>query len=191
MGPCRCLITCTAALDVTLRIEHVRSGDLARPVADAVVALCDAAYAEPTQAYFRDIGPGEHLLGWNDHRLVTHLMWVPRSLVIDRGRPLRTAYIEMVATLPECQGQRLASQLLTELPSHLAGCEIAALSPATEGIYRRHGWRKWEGPLFHRLDGHVIPDPEEQVMILELPGTPRVTDWRAPISVEWRPGEIW
>jgi len=68
--------------------------------------------------------------------------------------------------------------------------DLAALCPTRDGLYRRLGWRYWRGPLSVRKDGHVVPTPQERVMILPLPLTPTL-DLDAPLSVEWRPGEVW
>jgi hypothetical protein len=62
----------------SLRIERLSTDALSPAVARAVRELCDAAYAEPMASYFQAIGSGEHLLGWYDDTLVSHLMWVPR-----------------------------------------------------------------------------------------------------------------
>ena len=55
---------------------------------------------------------------------------------------------------------------------------------------RAGGWRYWRGPLSVRKDGQVVPTPQERVMIMPLPLTPAI-DLDAPLSVEWRPGEVW
>jgi aminoglycoside 2'-N-acetyltransferase I len=81
-----------------------------------------------------------------------------------------------------------------ELVSHLMWVtrwlELGALCPATDGLYLRVGWRYWRGPLFVRQEGSLISTPEERVMILDLPRTP-VLNLDAPLSVAWRPGDVW
>ena len=72
----------------------------------------------------------------------------------------------------------------------VADYELAALSPATEGLYARLGWRFWRGPLSIRTETGLIPTPDEQVMFLRLPKTPPLDD-TLPLSAEWRPGEVW
>jgi hypothetical protein len=57
-------------------------------------------------------------------------------------------------------------------------------------MYARLGWEFWRGPLFIRRAGRLIPTPDEEVMILRLPKTPPL-DLEAPLSVEWREGELW
>ena len=83
-----------------------------------------------------------------------------------------------------------ATRLLEEVPGLVADYELAALSPATEELYARLGWRYWRGPLNIRTDTGLIPTPDEQIMFLRLPNTPPLDD-TLPLSVEWRPGEVW
>ena len=68
--------------------------------------------------------------------------------------------------------------------------DLAALCPAEEGLYLRLGWQCWQGPLYIRSVAGPVPTPEETVMILRLPRTPAL-DLSAPLSAEWRDGEIW
>lgn len=172
-------------------IERVSGAALQPETRAAILDLCDAAYGEPLRQYLDDIGPGEHLLGRDaDGMLVSHLMWVTRHLQPAGMAPLRTAYVELVATAPGAQRQGYATRLLGEIPALLAGHELAALSPATERLYTRLGWRFWLGPLSIRTDRGLLPTPDEQIMVLRLPNTPPLDD-TLPLSAEWRPGEVW
>lgn len=173
-----------------LAVEQVPSAALTPELAETVHSLCDAAYGSATASYLESIGPGEHLLGRRDGVLVSHLMWVTRWLQPAGHEPLRTAYVEMVATDPGWQRQGCATALLGQVVPRVAEYDLAALCPATEGLYARLGWRFWRGPLRVRKDGRLLATPEERVMILPLPGTPPL-DLDAPLSVEWRPGEVW
>jgi aminoglycoside 2'-N-acetyltransferase I len=174
----------------TLLIRKMDPSELCGDLAERVYCLCDSAYGSPTRLYFEQVGPGCHLLGFEGDVLVSHLMWVTRWLEPE-GRPLlRTAYVEMVATAPAFQGRGYASALLQELVAHISHYDVAALSPAREGLYTRLGWRYWRGPLAIRHNGTLVPTPEEQVMLLPLPRTPQLP-WNAGLSVEWRPGEVW
>ncbi|HXY31186.1 MAG TPA: GNAT family N-acetyltransferase [Gemmatimonadaceae bacterium] len=174
----------------SLLIEHVPSSALTPAVAAAVRDLCDAAYGEATDSLFAALGPGDHLLALVGGELVSHLMWVTRWLEPRGLRRLRTAYVEMVATAPEAQGRGYATALLERFPPLVASYELAALAPATENLYARLGWCFWRGPLSTRREGRLEATPEERVMILPLPRTP-LLDLDAPLSVEWRPGEVW
>jgi GNAT superfamily N-acetyltransferase len=174
-----------------LRIQRVASAALTPSLAAELRALCDSAYQEDMAEYFEAIGPGEHLLGWHDGRLASHLMWVTRWLQPGDGPLLRTAYVELVATAPALQGRGYATALLRHFPSQATEFDIAALAPATESLYARLGWRYWRGPLGIRTGEGVISTPEDRIMVLTLPRTPTLNP-ELPLSVEWRPGEeVW
>jgi aminoglycoside 2'-N-acetyltransferase I len=177
-------------ISTSLVIERIPSIALSLKLAGAVRSLCDSAYDTATEPYFDSLGPGEHLLGMQSGELVSHLMWVTRWLQPAGLRPLRTAYVEMVATAPASQRRGYASALLQHFVPLVSDYELAALCPAAEGLYRRLGWHFWRGPLSARKGSHVVPTPEELVMILTLPRTPTL-DFDAPLSVEWRAGEVW
>ena len=142
------------------------------------------------RAYFDAVGPGEHLLGWEDGRLASHLMWVTRWLQVRDGPLLRTAYVELVATTPAMQRRGYATALLEYIPLQVTDFDLAALSPAPDALYARLGWGFWRGPLAMRTADGLEPTPDEEVMVLKLPRTP-VLDLEAPLSIEWRPGEVW
>ena len=177
-------------MPMSLTIRRVSSATLDPDVRAAVWALCDAAYQADTSSYFRDIGPGEHLLGLHNGVLVSHLMWVTRRLQPGESPPLRTAYVEMVATAPDAQGRGYASALLEYFVPQVGDYQLAALSPATPHLYARLGWTFWRGPLTVRYEGRIVPTPEERVMILPLPLT-TILNLDLPLSIEWRPGEVW
>lgn len=177
-------------MSIDLTIRHVPSSELAPEAAASVYRLCDLAYECPTRPLFDALGSGDHLLASRGAVLVSHLMWVTRWLQPEGQPPLRTAYVEMVATHPSEQGQGYATCLLEAALPCLANYELAALSPATESLYQRLGWQFWRGPLFARKAGRRIPTPGERVMILPLARTPGL-DLDLPLSVEWRPGEVW
>ena len=175
---------------MALVIERVTTAEMPSATLAEVLRLCDTAYAEPIAPYLASIGAGEHLLGRVGHVLVSHLMWVTRWLEPEGSRPLRTAYVELVATAPAEQRRGYATRLLKALPPLIEDYDLAALSPAIEEPYVRLGWRYWRGPLATRKDGRLLPDPDERVMIRPLPQTPALA-LDLPLSVEWRPGETW
>jgi len=173
-----------------LAIEHLRSTELTPALAAAVLNVCDAAYETSTAPFFESLGAGDHLLGIRDGVVVSHLMWITRWLQPAGRQPLRTAYVEMVATEPAMQRQGFATALLEKFATLVDDFELAALCPATEGLYARLGWRFWHGPLSARRAGTIVPTPGERVMILPLPLTPAL-DSEQPLSIEWRAGEVW
>jgi len=178
--------------DTALHIEYCTTQNLAPSDRRAILTVGDAAYEEDVTPLLRDCGPGLHALGRVSGALVTHALIVARELQVTGSAPLRTAYVELVATDPPQQRKGYASALLRALVSQMTEYDIAALSPSEESFYARFGWERWRGPLMVRTETGLESSPEdEEVMILRLPRTPAQLDLTAPVSVEWRPGEVW
>jgi aminoglycoside 2'-N-acetyltransferase I len=170
-----------------MHIERTATQSLSASALAEVRALCDVAYGRPV---FETFGGGEHLLGRQDGNLICHAMWITRWLQPRGQAPLRTAYVELVATHPNHRNRGHATAIMERVALEIADHEVGALSPATQGLYERLGWNLWRGPLFARTNVGAIATPEEQVMVLPLVRTPPL-DLEAPLSIEWRPGEIW
>ena len=168
-------------------IERVATQALSATMLAELRNLCNVAYG---QEVFDTFGGGQHVLGRDGGRLVSHAMWITRWLQPAGRAPIQTAYVELVATHPDCRQRGYATAVMERLALEIADEELAALSPATERLYQRLGWRFWRGPLFVRVEQAMLPTPDDQVMLLQLPRTPQL-DWDAPLSIEWRPGEIW
>jgi aminoglycoside 2'-N-acetyltransferase I len=173
-----------------LIIQHFSTPELSPALASAIQSLCDDAYQTDTKPYFEALGAGDHLVGLIDGVVISHLMWVTRWLQPAGQSELRTAYVEMVATTPASQRHGYATTLLEDFMPRVQDYDIAALCPATVGIYQQLGWTFWRGPLSARKDSKLIATPEERVMILPTAKTPRL-DLDAALSIEWRNGEVW
>lgn len=178
-----------------LVMERVASQEMPAPVRDALRLLLAESYGEELSQYLTDIGDGVHLLGWYGNSLVTHAMWVTRMLHLEGERPLRAAYVELVATLPSLQRRGLATRMMQrvvhDIRHEIPRYDIAALSPAVAPFYAALDWESWRGPLSVRTAGATTPTPEDQIMVLRLAGTPPSLDVGQPLSVDWRPGEVW
>jgi aminoglycoside 2'-N-acetyltransferase I len=122
--------------------------------------------------------------------MVSHAMWVTRWLQPGNQPPLRTAYVEMVATDPPFQGRGFASAVMRRLATAIDDFELGGLCPAEPMLYTKLGWVFWQGPLFIRTQEGLVSTPEENIMILRLPKTP-LLDLTLPLSGEWREGELW
>jgi aminoglycoside 2'-N-acetyltransferase I len=79
---------------------------------------------------------------------------------------------------------------MQHLAKAITDFELGALSPAELGLYTRTGWELWRGPLFIRMAEGLLSTPKDRVMILRLPQTPPL-DLNAPLSAEWRDGDLW
>lgn len=192
-----------------LTFEVIAADDISPALLAEIQSLCRRAYAGENlgplwAAYTADF----YAVGFVDGLAVSHAMVVTRWLQAGTGPLLRAAYVELVATLPEFQGQSFASAVMARLGTSIAaaGYDLGGLCPADTQLYRRLGWEYWRGPLFIRppeskgkagreinaatVSG-LIATPEERVMILRLPGTPPL-DLDLPLSAEWRAGgELW
>lgn len=174
------------------------SGLTARELA-AIRALMDDAFDgdDPDERFTDDdwqhaLG-GLHALAELDGRVVAHASVVRRELHV-AGRPLRTGYVEAVATAPALQRRGLGTLVMRAAADHIrATCDLGALGTGEHGFYERLGWRTWRGPSSVRMPGGDQPTPEDDgyLMVLETPTTPAPLDLGAPISCEWRPGDVW
>lgn len=172
------------------KLEVIPAEQLSERERAAVIDLCSRAYEEDYTPFMETFDGAVHVLGSLEGQLASHALWISRWLQVGDGPLMRTAYVEAVATDERYRGRGLASAVMERLAAEIADFEIGALCPAETSLYARLGWVFWQGPLFHRTGGMLIPDPEERVMVLRLPRTPEL-DLSHPISVEWREGEIW
>ena len=135
---------------------------------------------------------GTHFLAEVDGEIVAHASVVERTLHVD-GVPLRTGYVEAVATTPGRQGQGHGSALMREVNAHIAsGFRIGALGTGSQGFYERLGWQIWRGPtsVLTSNGEERTADEDGYIMVLMVPSTPPI-DLEAPIACEWRPGDVW
>jgi aminoglycoside 2'-N-acetyltransferase I len=156
-----------------------------------MLELCTEAYGEDFAPYLAVLSDPVHVLAHEGGLLVSHACWVTRWLQPGSGPLLRAAYVEAVATRPGFRKRGLASAVMQRLVQEFAGYDIAALSPSDAGFYRRLGWERWRGPLLVRTASGLKPSPDDEVcMIFRLAKSPEL-DLGAPLSIEWRPGEVW
>jgi aminoglycoside 2'-N-acetyltransferase I len=148
------------------------------------------AYQTDYQRFLTTFPDPVHVLALEGDRLVSHALWITRWLQIGAGPLLRTAYVEGVATHPECRNRGYATAVLRWIADQISDYDVAALSPGTYALYERLGWILWQGPTFVRVAGMMASTPGEEVMVLRLPKTPPF-DLSSPISIEQREGEIW
>ena len=127
-----------------------------------------------------------------DGEIVAHASVVERELHAD-GHPLRTGYVEAVATAPDRQGTGLGSLVMADVTSYIRETfELGALGTGRHRFYERFGWLTWAGPSFVRTaDGlRATPDDDGYLLVLGTPSSPPL-DRTAAISCDWRPGDVW
>ena len=176
---------------MSLAIDVIESKTIPESIRKEIRDLCTEAYAEDFSDAFELLGPGVHIIGRLNDRIVSHAMWVDRALRIGNGATLHAAYVEAVATRPAFQRRGFGTELLRRLANEIRDYDLGALSPSDERYYARLGWEPWRGPLFIRTATGLEATPDEGVMILRLEKTPADLDLDSSLSAEWRRGELW
>ena len=175
----------------------VRRIDAADLTAAELARLLDLfAACWPEEAFSADdvdhaVG-GVHWVAEAGDEVVGHASVVERRLEA-AGQPLRTGYVEAVATLPAWRGRGITTRLLDAAGEHIqAGFELGGLSTGVHGLYERAGWERWRGPTFVRTaDGPVRSEDEDDgIMVLRTARTPPLM-LTEPLSCEWRAGDAW
>jgi len=176
----------------SLKIEVVPARELPRSIRREILTLCTDAYEEDFTPYLDLLGSAVHVLVKLNGMLVSHAAWVERELrVSNLATPLKSAYVEAVATPVALQRRGYGSAALSAIPPLLGSFDIAALSPSEGRFYSRLGWERWEGKLEYKRRSQTFATPDEEVMVLRLPRTPPSLDTRATLSVDWREGDVW
>jgi aminoglycoside 2'-N-acetyltransferase I len=174
-----------------LQLEVVSNDLLSPQTRSEVVALCTRAFEENYSPLLAPLHGAVHVLGRLGPKLVTHALWVTRWLQAGTKPIMRTAYVEAVATEQAYRRRGFATAVMKRLAQEIRAYDLGGLSPFSVAYYARLGWELWRGPLFIRTDDGLLPTLEaEDVMILRLPNTPDL-DLDAPLSAEWREGELW
>jgi aminoglycoside 2'-N-acetyltransferase I len=128
----------------------------------------------------------------SDGPVVAHASVVERELHT-AGHRLRTGYVEAVATRPSHQREGLGFLVIGEVGGLIDRVyRLGALATGVTGFYERLGWVVWEGPTFVRTAAGLVRTPEEDgnVFVRRTPTSPEL-DLSAPISCDWRPGDVW
>lgn len=163
---------------------------------DAIRELLSAAFPPGddgfTEEDWRHATGGLHFVLELDGRVVAHASVIERELRVG-DRPVRTGYVEAVATDPSLQGSGLGTRVMREVTSYVReGFELGALGTASHHFYERLGWLTWQGPTSVLTDDGPRRTPEEDgyILVLPTPSSPSL-DLTAPIACDWRPGDVW
>ena len=174
-----------------LNIKVIHSRLTSEIIKKEIVSLCNRAYEKDMGILFETFLDATHVLGYYNDLLVCHALWVTRYLQAGTNPVMRTAYVEAVATEAKYRHRGFASSLMKYLIGEIQDYELAALSPFSVEYYERLGGELWRGSLFIRTKDNLMPSLDgEEVMIFRLPKTP-ILDLSAPLSAEWREGELW
>jgi aminoglycoside 2'-N-acetyltransferase I len=179
------------------RLRRLTTDALTASESTAIRDLMVVAYGTDEDERFGD-DDWDHALGGAhfvldlDGEIVSHASVVERAIHAD-GHPLRTGYVEAVATLPARQGAGYGSLVMTEVGTYIRKrFELGALGTGRHAFYQRLGWQTWLGPSAVRTPAgpQLTPDDDGYILVLRTPATPPL-DLAGPITCEWRPGDVW
>ncbi len=180
-----------------MRVFSRPSAELSEPEERELQTLCERAWAakgsEFRPAAWQAARGGRHFVIAEAGAVVAHAAVVDRTLEWD-GRPLRTGYVEAVATLPGRQGQGLGSAVMDAVAAFVDDqYELGALDTATPEFYERLGWVRWPGRTgVRRPEGIRLTPEEDGKVLLRLPGTsPDLRQDGLLVCDGQRPGEPW
>jgi len=180
-----------------LRLRRLSTQELRPKEVAAIRALMLAAFGSSEEDGFTD-DDWDHALGGVhfvldlDGEIVAHASVVEREIHVG-GRPLRTGYVEAVATAPDRQGAGLGSIVIADVTAYIRDeFELGALGTGRHRFYERLGWQTWTGHSSVRTIGgeRRTPDEDGYILVLQTLSSPPL-DLAATISCEWRPGDVW
>jgi aminoglycoside 2'-N-acetyltransferase I len=178
------------------RLRRLSTTQLTAAEILVIRAIMDEAFGDGEEAFAEDdwthaLG-GTHFMLDLDGEIVTHASVVERLLHVG-DRPLRTGYVEAVATAPAHHGRGYGSQVMEAVTTYIRETfELGALGTGRHRFYERLGWETWAGPAFVRTpDGlERTPDDEGYILVLRPPTSPAFAI-REAIVCESRVGEDW
>ena len=181
--------------DVT-SVRAVRTSDLRPSEVSALRRLFEAAFTEEANGFtdedWEHIVGGTHFILEEEGDIRSHASVIERELHVGEQR-LQTGYVEAVATGPADQGKGYGTAVMREVGAHIDRIyELGGLDTGVPAFYERLGWVVWKGPTFVRTETGLIRTAEEDgaVMVRRTPRSPAL-DPTAPISCEWRSGDVW
>ena len=178
------------------RVIRVWSADLTAERARELRSLCEHAWAAKGGDFdeedWRSCLGGTHVLVEDRGAVVSHASVIERRFELD-GTPLRTGFVEAVATLPGRQGAGHASEVMRTVNALVdGGFELGALNTEIPGFYERLGWVLWPGRTGVREPAGVRLTPEEDGNVLVRPPAGTLEAGRDSLLVcDWRPGDPW
>lgn len=177
-------------------VRRLLTGELTPNEVASLRALFDAAWPDEGDEFTEDdfahtIG-GVHYLVETMGAIVSHASVVERELHTG-GHRLATGYVEGVATLPAFRRRGYSTAIMEQVGEHIDRTfRLGALGTGLHAFYQRLGWIVWKGPTSVRTDRGLVPTPEEDGYVLvRLTPTSPPLDVSAPISCDWRPGDVW
>src|SRR6266545_3696537 len=148
------------------RLRRLATNELTAHEIRAIRAILDAAFGTEEDERFTDddwhhsVG-GMHFVLDLDGVIIAHASVVEREIHIG-DRPLRTGYVEAVATAVDRQGAGHGSFLMTDVTAWIRErYELGALGTGRHRFYERLGWQTWTGPSAVRTPQGLRPTPDD------------------------------
>jgi aminoglycoside 2'-N-acetyltransferase I len=140
----------------------------------------------------------EHALGGMHALIVVRGALIAHGAVVQRrliygDTALRCGYLEAVAVREDWRGQGLGSAVMDSLEQVLRGAyQLGALcaSEAGRSLYVARGWQPWQGPSSVLTPAGVSATPDDDGTLFVMPITVEL-DPTAPLTCDWRPGDVW
>ncbi len=135
---------------------------------------------------------GMHALIWHHGALIAHGAVVQRRLLY-RGAALRCGYVEAVAVREDWRGQGLAIAILDACEQVIRGAyQLGALSSSDRGrrLNMLRGWLPWSGPTSVLAPTGTTRTPDDDGSVFVLPVGISL-DATAPLTCDWRNGDVW
>ncbi|MGH1561744.1 GNAT family N-acetyltransferase [Mumia sp. DW29H23] len=182
---------------MNVQVEVRRTDALDEAALKEVRALLDLAFEGTFSAedWQHTLG-GHHALARDGGTLVAHAAVAPRTLWI--GPPsgataYTTGYVEGVAVRSTHRRSGLGTVVMRAVEQVLdRDFELGALSSSTMGLsfYRGLGWSPWRGPTYVAAPGgrERTADDDGAVFVRT---TRTALDLDAPITCDWRDGDVW
>ena len=178
-------------------VRRASTDELSASQVQAIREMLEAAFGSDEEEKFTDddwehATGGVHFIIEAEGRVLAHAAVVQRELHLG-DRPIRTGYVEAVATAPGRQRQGLGTSVMREVGSYInEHFQLGGLGTGSQGFYERLGWEIWQGPSAVRAPTGSQPTPDDDgyIMVLRTPSSPDI-DLTDPISCEWRRGDVW
>jgi aminoglycoside 2'-N-acetyltransferase I len=135
---------------------------------------------------------GVHVVAFENDEVRAHGSVVERLLEVG-ATPVRTGYVEAVATRPSEQGRGWGTAVMAEIGTIVRSrFDMGALATGEHAFYERLGWLRWRGPTAVRRHGALVRTPEDDdaVMVLPVAGAASI-ELTATIACNDRHGDVW
>lgn len=134
---------------------------------------------------------GIHTIAQFDGKIIGHTALIPRSVIIDNiEHPVK--YVEAVAVDTSSRNIGLGKAMLQRLNSQLElSSSFALLTTTSPRFYQKLGWSNWIGRSWTHTDTQRKVPPGTHGQIMYFAPTIGKLSPQLPISINWRPGDIW